>query len=125
MKRRVVITGMGAITPIGNSVEEFWKSVKENKRCNERLDRNIFKMLNNLGYTIFRKDDDISVIYVNFNKEKDKVIYINNKELFDYEELIKIIDLMNSEDKIIFVWYRNWWLNKNDEVEKIHKLINE
>ena len=101
------------------------KSVKENKRCNERLDRNIFKMLNNLGYTIFRKDDDISVIYVNFNKEKDKVIYINNKELFDYEELIKIIDLMNSEDKIIFVWYRNWWLNKNDEVEKIHKLINE
>ena len=31
MKRRVVITGMGAITPIGNSVEEFWKSVKENK----------------------------------------------------------------------------------------------
>ena len=82
-------------------------------------------MLNNLGYTIFRKDDDISVIYVNFNKEKDKVIYINNKELFDYEELIKIIDLMNSEDKIIFVWYRNWWLNKNDEVEKIHKLINE
>lgn len=29
--RRVVVTGMGAITPIGNSVEEFWKSIKENK----------------------------------------------------------------------------------------------
>ena len=29
--KRVVVTGMGAITPIGNSVEEFWKSVKENK----------------------------------------------------------------------------------------------
>lgn len=29
MKRRVVVTGMGAITPIGNSVEEFWNSVKE------------------------------------------------------------------------------------------------
>lgn len=28
MKRRVVVTGMGAITPIGNSVEEFWSSVK-------------------------------------------------------------------------------------------------
>jgi 3-oxoacyl-[acyl-carrier-protein] synthase II len=27
MKRRVVITGMGAITPIGNSVEEFWSGV--------------------------------------------------------------------------------------------------
>ena len=29
--RRVVITGMGAITPIGNSVEEFWNSIKEGK----------------------------------------------------------------------------------------------
>lgn len=28
MKKRVVITGMGAITPIGNSVEAFWESVK-------------------------------------------------------------------------------------------------
>ena len=31
MSRRVVITGMGAITPIGLSVEEFWQSVKEGK----------------------------------------------------------------------------------------------
>ncbi|MGN0267983.1 MAG: beta-ketoacyl synthase N-terminal-like domain-containing protein, partial [Lachnospiraceae bacterium] len=30
-KRRVVITGMGAVTPIGNSVEEFWAGIKENK----------------------------------------------------------------------------------------------
>ena len=28
MKKRVVVTGMGAITPIGNSVEEFWSGVK-------------------------------------------------------------------------------------------------
>ena len=28
MKRRVVVTGMGAITPIGLSVEEFWNGVK-------------------------------------------------------------------------------------------------
>lgn len=32
MKRRVVVTGMGAITPIGNSVEAFWDSV-----CAERI----------------------------------------------------------------------------------------
>ncbi len=31
MSRRVVVTGMGAVTPIGNSVEEFWKSVAEKK----------------------------------------------------------------------------------------------
>ena len=30
-KRRVVITGMGAITPIGNTLEEFWNGVKEQK----------------------------------------------------------------------------------------------
>ena len=31
MNRRVVITGMGAITPIGNNVEEFWNGIKEGK----------------------------------------------------------------------------------------------
>lgn len=31
MERRVVITGMGALTPIGNSVEEFWANAKEGK----------------------------------------------------------------------------------------------
>lgn len=29
--KRVVVTGMGAITPIGNNVDEFWKSIKEEK----------------------------------------------------------------------------------------------
>ena len=32
MERRVVITGLGAITPIGNNIEETWKGIKE-KRC--------------------------------------------------------------------------------------------
>lgn len=31
MSRRVVVTGMGAITPIGLSVEEFWQGVKAGK----------------------------------------------------------------------------------------------
>lgn len=31
MSRRVVVTGMGAITPIGLSVDEFWESVKAQK----------------------------------------------------------------------------------------------
>ena len=29
--RRVVVTGMGAITPIGNDVEAFWNGLKEKK----------------------------------------------------------------------------------------------
>ena len=28
MKRRVVITGLGAVTPIGNTVETFWDNIK-------------------------------------------------------------------------------------------------
>ena len=32
MERRVVITGLGAITPIGNTVEETWEGIK-NKKC--------------------------------------------------------------------------------------------
>ena len=31
MSNRVVVTGMGAITPIGNSVDEFWNGLKEKK----------------------------------------------------------------------------------------------
>lgn len=32
MKRRVVVTGMGAITPIGNGVDAFWKGI-----CDEKI----------------------------------------------------------------------------------------
>ena len=31
MERRVVITGIGALTPIGNTAEEFWKGIKDGK----------------------------------------------------------------------------------------------
>lgn len=31
MERRVVITGLGAITPIGNNVNEFWNGIKQGK----------------------------------------------------------------------------------------------
>ena len=37
MKRRVVVTGIGAITPIGNSVNEFWNNIKENKNGIEQI----------------------------------------------------------------------------------------
>ena len=31
MKRRVVVTGLGAVTPIGNTVEEFWSGDQRRK----------------------------------------------------------------------------------------------
>ena len=47
MSRRVVVTGMGAITPIGNSVAEYWNSIKEGKTgfCfNDRFDVTDYKI---------------------------------------------------------------------------------
>ena len=34
MDRRVVVTGMGGITPIGNNVEELWEGIRERKVWN-------------------------------------------------------------------------------------------
>ncbi len=31
MSRRVVVTGLGAVTPIGNNVDDFWDMVKAGK----------------------------------------------------------------------------------------------
>ena len=31
MKRRVVVTGLGAVTPIGNTAEEFWSGIRRGK----------------------------------------------------------------------------------------------
>jgi len=31
MKRRVVVTGMGAITPVGNDVATTWRAILEGK----------------------------------------------------------------------------------------------
>ncbi len=38
MDRRVVITGMGVVSPIGNTVESFWESLVEGKSGIRRLD---------------------------------------------------------------------------------------
>lgn len=47
MKRRVVITGMGALTPIGNTVEQLWQGICE-ERCGvapiTRFDTNDYKV---------------------------------------------------------------------------------
>ena len=31
MNRRVVVTGMGALTPIGNTLNEYWEALKAGK----------------------------------------------------------------------------------------------
>ena len=39
MKRRVVITGLGAITPLGNDVESFWSGIKARKVGIQKITR--------------------------------------------------------------------------------------
>jgi len=39
MRRRVVVTGLGAITPLGNTVEEFWKGLCEGKSGIDRISK--------------------------------------------------------------------------------------
>ena len=39
MKKRVVITGMGAITPLGNHVDSFWKNIREGKSGIDKITR--------------------------------------------------------------------------------------
>ncbi|MCS7243170.1 MAG: beta-ketoacyl-ACP synthase II [Candidatus Calescibacterium sp.] len=46
MTNKVVITGMGVITPIGNSIKEFWESLVEGKNgitYNDRIDTTNFQ----------------------------------------------------------------------------------
>ncbi|MFH1414844.1 MAG: beta-ketoacyl-ACP synthase II [Elusimicrobiota bacterium] len=38
-RRRVVVTGMGVVTPIGQSVEEYWKSLLEGRSGIDRISR--------------------------------------------------------------------------------------
>ena len=39
MKRRVVVTGLGAVTPIGNTVPEFWQGIREGRVGNGEITR--------------------------------------------------------------------------------------
>lgn len=44
--KRVVITGLGVVSPIGSNIQEFWKNVKEKNtgiRPLQKLDSNLFK----------------------------------------------------------------------------------
>ena len=64
--RRVVITGMGTVNPIGNSVPEFWDNIKANKL--------------GFNYTNFPEGDRIPVKIVAEVKDFAPEEYIEKKE---------------------------------------------
>ena len=66
MSRRVVITGMGTVNPLGKNVNEFWENIKANK--------------NGLSFIDQFDASDFSVKIVGAVKDFDSSEYIDKKE---------------------------------------------
>ena len=65
MNRRVVVTGLGAITPIGNNVPEFWSAVKQQKVGVLMLFLKVIYLLNKL--------DELREIVILFSFKKERL----------------------------------------------------
>jgi 3-oxoacyl-[acyl-carrier-protein] synthase II len=69
--KRVVITGMGAITPLGNTVEEFWKNILAGKSGAASLTK--------LDASKFKTQFGCEV------KDFDPLVYMDKKEVKKYD----------------------------------------
>lgn len=72
MSRRVVITGLGAVTPLGTGVEKFWSGIKENKIGFSYIDK----------FDTERTGVKIGGVVRDFNEES----YYEEKGCFDKKE---------------------------------------
>ena len=108
---------------IYNGLDQY----KSEVLCNERLDKKITTLLSNLGYRIFENENNNSVLYVLGCKCQGsiKTLYINNGESFSINNLIELLNLIDKNGKIIYIWYRNWWLNKAEEIDSLQKQLNK
>lgn len=108
---------------IYNGIDQY----KSEVLCNERLDKKITILLSNLGYRIFENENNNSVLYVLGCKCQGsiKTLYINNGESFSINNLIELLNLIDKNGKIIYIWYRNWWLNKAEEIDSLQKQLNK
>ncbi|MGL5477868.1 MAG: beta-ketoacyl-ACP synthase II [Clostridium sp.] len=66
MNRRVVVTGMGALTPIGNNVSDFWNNAKAGKL--------------GIDYVTLVDKDEVSVKIAGEVKDFDPTEYLDRKE---------------------------------------------
>lgn len=108
---------------IYNGIDQY----KSEVLCNERLDKKITTLLSNLGYRIFEDENNNSVLYALGCKCQGsiKTLYINNGESFSINNLIELLNLIDKNGKIIYIWYRNWWLNKAEEIDSLQKQLNK
>ena len=73
--RRVVITGLGCLTPIGNSKEEFWSSLLAGKSGAETIE----------NFDVSKMSVKFSASVKNFDAEK----YFDSKELRKYDTFMQ------------------------------------
>ena len=108
---------------IYNGIDQY----KSEVLCNEKIDKKITTLLSNLGYRIFENENNNSVLYVLGCKCQGsiKTLYINNGESFSINNLIELLNLIDKNGKIIYIWYRNWWLNKAEEIDSLQKQLNK
>lgn len=96
MERRVVITGMGAVTPIGNDVETFWNNAKEGK-----LGIDFIKLLDNdlLDVKVAGEVKDFNPEPVMNKKEAKRLDRFEQFGLYAADEAIKDskLDLENED----------------------------
>lgn len=86
MSRRVVITGMGAVTPIGNDVESFWSNSKEGK-----LGIDFIKSINieNVDVKIAGELKDFDAEFVVGKKESKRLDKFSQYAIVAADEAIK------------------------------------
>ena len=80
MEKRVVITGMGAITPIGNNIDEMWKSIEEGK-CGigelTLVDKTKFKTKFDAEVKNYEPTDYLSFYFLTEREAKAFCSYVN------------------------------------------------
>jgi 3-oxoacyl-[acyl-carrier-protein] synthase II len=75
MTRRVVVTGYGVVSPLGNNVHVFWKNIKEGKSGIKKIQSNDFNNINT----------QIAGYITNFDAEQ----YFDKKELGKYDLFVQ------------------------------------
>lgn len=81
--KRVVVTGLGAITPIGNNVEEFWNGIKQGKCGIDKI-----TLIDTADF-----DVKIAAEVKNYNPEE----FFDRKELRNYERFAQFAVLASRE----------------------------
>ena len=74
--KRVVVTGLGAITPIGNNVKEYWEGLKQGKCGIDDI-----TLIDTTGF-----DATLAAEVKNYNPEE----YFDRKELRNFDRFTRV-----------------------------------